>query len=70
MVDVPVLTPKLSSYWAGLTTSVPAALARPLIEGLSTPTVVTSDEATRRFPDIVPVGFDEAVRRALAGSSA
>jgi uncharacterized protein YbjT (DUF2867 family) len=67
LVDVPVLTPKLSSYWTGLTTSVPAALARPLIEGLSTETVVTSDLAGRVFPAIEPVGFDEAVRRALAG---
>jgi uncharacterized protein YbjT (DUF2867 family) len=67
MVDVPVLTPKLSSYWTGLTTSVPAELARPLIEGLSSPTVVRSDTARTLFPSIEPVGFDEAVRRALAG---
>ncbi len=67
MLDVPVLTPKLSSYWTGLTTSVPAELARPLIEGLSSPTVVRSDTARTLFPAIEPVGFDEAVRRALAG---
>jgi len=67
MIDVPVLTPKLSSYWTGLTTSVPAELARPLIEGLSSPTVVRSDLNRTLFPSIEPVGFDEAVRRALAG---
>jgi uncharacterized protein YbjT (DUF2867 family) len=65
LVDVPVLTPRLSSYWTGLTTSVPPALARPLIEGMSTRTVVTSDAAARLFPDVRPVGFDEAMRRAL-----
>lgn len=67
LVNVPVLTPKLSSYWTGLTTSVPTALARPLIEGLSTPTVVRGDLAKRMFPAIEPAGFDEAVRLALAG---
>jgi uncharacterized protein YbjT (DUF2867 family) len=67
LLDVPVLTPRLSSYWTGLTTSVPAALARPLIEGLSTPTIVRSDTAARLFPGIEPIGFDEAVDRALAG---
>jgi uncharacterized protein YbjT (DUF2867 family) len=68
LIDVPLLSPKLSSYWAGLTTSVSPALARPLIEGLATPTVVTSDLASRLFPDIHPIGFDEAVDRALAST--
>jgi len=66
LVEVPVLTPKLSSYWAGLTTSVSPSLARPLIEGLATPTVVHSELAGRLFPEIEPVGFDEAVEHALA----
>ena len=66
LIEVPVLTPKLSSYWAGLTTSVSPSLAQPLIEGLATPTVVRSDLAGRLFPSIEPMGFDEAVERALA----
>jgi uncharacterized protein YbjT (DUF2867 family) len=66
LIEVPVLTPKLSSYWAGLTTSVSPSLAQPLIEGLATPTVVRSDLARRLFPEIEPIGFDEAVERALA----
>jgi uncharacterized protein YbjT (DUF2867 family) len=70
LIDVPLLSPKLSSYWAGLTTSVSPALARPLIEGLATPTVVTSDLASRLFPDIHPIGFDEAVDRALGSTDA
>ncbi len=65
LIEVPVLTPKLSSYWAGLTTSVSPSLAQPLIEGLATPTVVRSDVAGRLFPSIEPMGFDEAVERAL-----
>lgn len=39
IVPVPFLTPRLSSYWIHLVTPVPAALARPLAEGLSSPVV-------------------------------
>jgi uncharacterized protein YbjT (DUF2867 family) len=70
LIDVPLLSPKLSSYWAGLTTSVSPALARPLIEGLATPNVVTSELASRLFPEVHPIGFDEAVDRALASTGA
>lgn len=35
VIPVPVLTPKLSSYWIHLVTPVPASLGRPLAEGLS-----------------------------------
>jgi len=68
IVGVPLLTPSLSSYWCDLTTSVPAALARPIIEGMTTPMVVQDDEATRRFPAIQPMPFREALRRAFAAS--
>ena len=44
-VPVPLLTPWLSSLWIGLVTPVDAAVARPLIEGLSTPTIVTDPSA-------------------------
>jgi hypothetical protein len=64
IVSVPVLTPYLSSLWCGLVTSVPASIARPLIEGQRNETVVRDDSAARLFPDVRPVGFDEAVRRA------
>jgi uncharacterized protein YbjT (DUF2867 family) len=40
-IVVPVLTPRLSSLWIGLVTPVDAGVAKPLIEGLSTETVVT-----------------------------
>jgi uncharacterized protein YbjT (DUF2867 family) len=66
IVGVPLLSPRLSSYWCGLTTSVPSSLARPLIEGMTTPMIVRDDEARRRFPTISPVPFSEALRRASA----
>ena len=34
MIPVPVLTPRLSSYWVSLVSPVPSRIARPLIEGL------------------------------------
>jgi uncharacterized protein YbjT (DUF2867 family) len=37
IIPVPVLTPRLSSYWIHLVTPVPASLARPLAEGLRNP---------------------------------
>ncbi len=67
LIGVPLLTPRLSSLWCGLTTSVPASVARPLIMGMTHETVVREDAATRLFPDIRPVGFEDAVRRGLDG---
>ncbi len=65
---VPLLTPRLSSLWIGLVTPVDAAVARPLVEGLSTETVVTDRSGAELF-DVEPVGVDEALRRALAEDS-
>lgn len=61
ILPVPVLTPSLSSLWCGLVTSVPPSIARPLIEGQRNETIVRDDTAARLFPDVDPVGFDEAV---------
>ncbi|MFB6282121.1 MAG: NAD(P)H-binding protein [Haloferacaceae archaeon] len=65
IVPVPVLTPRLSAYWVGLMTDVPASVARPLIDGLKNP-VVVRDERIRDLVPIEPTPFDEAVERALA----
>lgn len=65
IVTVPVLTPRLSSLWCGLVTSVPTSIARPLIDGLRNETIVRGDAAVRMFPDVQPVGFDQAVDAAL-----
>jgi uncharacterized protein YbjT (DUF2867 family) len=65
LVPVPLLTPRLSSYWVHLVTPIPADIARPLIEGLRNEVVVRDDSARRIFPHIAPVAYAEAVRRAL-----
>lgn len=65
LVPVPVLTPRLSSYWVHWVTPVPASIARPLIEGLRNEAVVRTGAAGELFPEIRPVGYDEAVGRAV-----
>jgi uncharacterized protein YbjT (DUF2867 family) len=62
---VPLLSPQLSSLWLGLVTPVDTNVARPLIEGLRTATVVTDPTAAEPF-GIEPEPFDEALRQALA----
>jgi uncharacterized protein YbjT (DUF2867 family) len=64
-LPVPFVTPWLSSLWLGLVTPVDTSVARPLVEGLTTPTVVTDPSGAEPFA-IEPEGFDETLRRALA----
>jgi uncharacterized protein YbjT (DUF2867 family) len=65
IVEVPVLTPYLSSLWLHVVTPVKAGIARPLIEGLRNETVAR-DERIRELVPIEPTPFDVAVREALA----
>jgi uncharacterized protein YbjT (DUF2867 family) len=69
IVEVPFLTPRLSSLWLHLVTPVRAGVARPLVDGLRNETVARDD----RIRALVPfelVTFDGAARAALAGESA
>ncbi|MBN2316947.1 MAG: SDR family oxidoreductase [Sedimentisphaerales bacterium] len=66
LLHVPVLTPLLSSYWVHWVTPVPAAFARPLIEGLRSEVIVRDNKASGLFPQIKPVDYNSAVRRALS----
>ena len=64
IVEVPVLSPRLSSYWLHLVTPVRAAVARPLVEGLRNPTVARDDEIQRLLPTPL-TSFEDAARIAL-----
>ena len=65
IVEVPVLTPYLSSLWLNLVTPVNASVARPLVEGLRNPTIAREERIRKLVPlELTP--FDEAARRALA----
>jgi hypothetical protein len=48
ILGVPVLTPRLSSYWLNLVTSVPMHIARPLVDGLRND-VITTDQRIRQW---------------------
>jgi uncharacterized protein YbjT (DUF2867 family) len=64
VIPVPVLTPRLSSYWIHLVTPVHAEVARPLAEGLSN-RVVCGDT---RIRELIPVELStcrEAIHAAL-----
>lgn len=66
LLSVPVLTPRLSSYWVHWVTPIPAEIARPLIEGLRNEVIVRDDTAGRLFPHIQPQDYQTAVQLALA----
>jgi len=64
LIEVPFLTPRLSSLWLHLVTPASVSVARPLVEGLRIPTVAHDD----LIWELVGVGrttFDDAVRSAL-----
>jgi uncharacterized protein YbjT (DUF2867 family) len=65
IVEVPVLSPRLSSYWLHLVTPVRAGVARPIVEGLRNPTIAMDPRIRKLMPrDLLT--FDAAARDALA----
>ncbi|MBM2619340.1 NAD(P)H-binding protein [Actinoplanes sp. LDG1-06] len=64
-VTVPLLTPRLSSAWLKFVTDVDVETARNLVDSMSNEVVVKDDAITRLVPGPL-IGYDEAVRLALA----
>ncbi|MBP2682853.1 MAG: a2 family oxidoreductase [Deltaproteobacteria bacterium] len=64
VIPVPVLTPRLSSYWIHLVTPVHAEVARPLAEGLSN-RVVCGDTRIRELVSVELSTCREAIHAAL-----
>ena len=64
IVKVPVLTPRLSSYWLALVTDVDVTTGRNLIDSMGTEVLVT-DFSIRDLVPGEPLSYGEAVRRAL-----
>lgn len=64
---IPMLIPsmRLSSYWFMMLTPVPTRVASRLIEGIKSETIMLNDNAMKYFPDVVPMSYEEALRRAL-----
>jgi uncharacterized protein YbjT (DUF2867 family) len=67
LVPVPVLTPRLSSYWVNLVTPIPGALAQPLIESLRYEMVCQEHDIADHVPDPDAglIDVDEALGLAL-----
>lgn len=63
-ISTPVLSPGLSSKWLGLITPVDTGVARPLVEGLTTDTVVRDPSGMEMF-DIEPASLDAAMQAAV-----
>ena len=65
IVPVPLLSPRLSSRWLSLVTDVDTATGRSLVDSM-TNEVVVDDTTIRDVVPFEPMGYDDAVRRALA----
>jgi len=68
IIPVPVLNPRLSSYWLRLVTSVPTNIARALIEGLKQD-VIANDAPIRALIGLRLLNFEQSVHAALDAES-
>jgi uncharacterized protein YbjT (DUF2867 family) len=68
-VRVPVLTPKLSSYWLKLITGADFGVAQELVEGLTSDLLATHQLFWSYLSEHRPVPFDAAARLALADAA-
>lgn len=64
IIPVPVLTPRLSSYWLRLVTSVPTNVARALIGGLTQDVIARDQRLVALIPQEL-LDFDAAAEEAL-----
>ena len=65
VMPVPLLTPRLSSLWLAFVTDVDFQTARALVDSMSNE-VVVRDDSIRALVPFEPMGYDDAVRLALA----
>jgi uncharacterized protein YbjT (DUF2867 family) len=65
LFPVPVLSPRLSSYWLILFTPIPYKLASALVEGLKSETTLQNDNAAQYYKEIQPLMFRQTVAKAI-----
>ena len=65
LLPVPVLTPRLSSYWVHWMTPIPARISGPLVEGLRNDVIVTNGMAAALFPQIEPRDYATAIAKVI-----
>lgn len=66
LFTVPLLTPRLSSGWLTLVTDVNFETSRNLIDSMTNEVIVRDGNAIRKIVPGDPMGYDDAVRLALA----
>ncbi len=64
IIPIPLLSPKLSSYWINLITPVPVGLAKPLFEGMRNE-VICRENSIRTFVPVRLLSCREVISRAL-----
>jgi uncharacterized protein YbjT (DUF2867 family) len=69
IVPVPFLSPRISSLWLILFAPVNFRIARSLVDGLRSETMVTNENARTYFPQIEPASYGTAVQLAVKGST-
>jgi uncharacterized protein YbjT (DUF2867 family) len=65
IIPVPLLTPRLSSYWLSFVTDIDNQTGRSLVDSM-TNEVVVRDDSIRKVVPFEPMAFDDAVVAALA----
>ena len=65
IIPLPFLSINISSYWLNLFTPVPFTVAKALIEGLKSEVVMQNENAKKYFPQIEPIPFLQAVKKAV-----
>lgn len=65
LIPLPFLSINISSYWLNLFTPVPFTVAKALIEGLKSEVVIQNDNAKKYFPNIKPISYENAVKKAI-----
>ncbi len=64
IIPIPILSPRLSSYWVDLVTPIPASIARPLVEGLQNETICKNTRLVQVIPQKL-LTIREAIKLAL-----
>jgi uncharacterized protein YbjT (DUF2867 family) len=64
IITVPVLTPRLSTYWVNLVTPVPSGIVNPLVEGLRNE-VICRENRIRELIPIKLTSFEQSICNAL-----
>ncbi len=64
-LTLPLVPLGFMAFWVGKMTPVPASIAKPLIDGMRSDSILREDTASHIFPHIRPIGYIQAVQHSL-----